>query len=328
MKRKMPNPTNLLIKISRPEFLPANSSSLIIGFAWGLALPADLMWEIIIPIILAFSTITLVAAYAAQINTLCDYEQDIKDQTKQDLVAAISQYNSRKLRIIMISELSLSLVSLFLLILLEGKPLMLVLWAAAVFLAFAYSSPPLRLKARGILAPISLVLVLSILPVTFVAYSFTNTLGPAFWLFLSGQALTVYGVIVPAEIRDYFVDKKMGISTFTVLLGLAKASVLGIALLTIGGILCGLGLGFKLIIGALPLLTAFLTIMGAAYLYILAKYSKLLNLSRKHKDASAEKQQVLERQIIEISAKNPKWITLITQAIVLMCIVLLVSKLI
>jgi hypothetical protein len=53
-------------------------------------------------------------------------------------------------------------------------------------------------------------LVLSVLPVTFIAYVFTTTLSYAFFLFLFGQALTVYGVIVPAEIRDYFGDKKNG----------------------------------------------------------------------------------------------------------------------
>ena len=34
----------------------------------------------------------------------------------------------------------------------------------------------------------------------------------------------------------------------------------------------------------------------------------------------------LEQEIVSIALKNPKWITLVTQTIVLMCIVLLASK--
>lgn len=142
----------------------------------------------------------------------------------------------------MIVELASSVVTLSLLVWLDEKPAMFLLWAAAVFLAHAYSAAPLRLKSRGILAPFTLICVLSILPVTFVAYSFSAILDAAFWLFLAGQALTVYGVIVPPEIRDFFSDKKMGVNTFTVQIGLTKASVLGMLLLGDGGVLCAAGL--------------------------------------------------------------------------------------
>ncbi len=47
----MPNNIKLLFKISRPEFLPANSASLFIGVAWGLTLPLDLLWGLAIPIV-------------------------------------------------------------------------------------------------------------------------------------------------------------------------------------------------------------------------------------------------------------------------------------
>ncbi|MCJ7609358.1 hypothetical protein MUP00_06785, partial [Candidatus Bathyarchaeota archaeon] len=66
-----------LITISRPEFLPANSASLIIGVAWGLTSPVGLLWGLGVPLALSYSVITLVAAYAAQINSLSDYELDL-----------------------------------------------------------------------------------------------------------------------------------------------------------------------------------------------------------------------------------------------------------
>lgn len=316
----------LLHTVSRPEFLPANSASLIIGLSWGLTLPVDIIWGLIIPLALAFAVITLVAAFAAQINTLSDYKLDLKDESKKELVQAMSQLGPKKVKIAMLAELSASLVLLLVLYLLQGKIALLLMWMTAVFFAYSYSAPPLRLKSRSWFAVITLVIVLSILPVTFVTYVFTTALDYSFFLFLSGQALTVYAVIVPAEIRDYFGDKAMGTVTMTVRLGLIKASLLGMSLLSIGGTLCGVGLILRLTYSSLPILSAFLAVMAVTYLYVLGKYWKLYNLSKLL--GASENQNSTEQKIVQLAAKNPKWITLITQTIVLVCLVLLAAKLI
>jgi 4-hydroxybenzoate polyprenyltransferase len=226
----------------------------------------------------------------------------------------------------MFAEIALSLLPLSLLIYLQQKPEMFLFWLAAVFLAYAYSAPPLRLKSRGILAVLSLLIVLSILPITFVTYVFTTSLTLPFWLFLIGQALTVYGIIIPAEIRDYFVDKKMGITTNTVRLGLIKASVFGIVLLVMGGILAATGLTMYFAQTSYPWLTIFLIILGVAYVHILRKYWKLYTLSKQRVTVAVDKQQPLEEEIVKIAADNPKWITPITQVIMIMCIIILASK--
>ena len=144
-----------------------------------------------------------------------------------------------------------------------------------VFLAYTYSAPPLRLKSRSWLAVIALLIVLSILPILFVYHTFSSKLNPFFLLFLSGQALTVYSVIIPAEIRDYWGDKALGIETMTVKLGLVKASLFALILLSTGGILCGTGLFLKLASGTYPALTVLLLIMVVAYYNILRKYKPL-----------------------------------------------------
>ena len=311
--------------MSRPEFLPANSASLIIGLSWGLTLPVDIILGLVIPLALAFAVITLIAAFAAQINTLSDYQLDLKDESKKEIVQALSQLNRGTLKMVMVVELSLSLVLLLLLALIQAKLELTFFWLAAVFFAYSYSAPPLRLKSRAFFAVITLLLVLSVLPVTFVTYVFTTALDYSFFLFLLGQALTVYGVIVPAEIRDYFGDKAMGTTTMTVKLGLTKASALGISLLSVGGILCGVGFILRIAYSSLPLLGAFLAVMAVAYLYILGKYWKLYNLSKSL--GASENQSVTEQEIVQLAAKNPKWITLVTQTIVVMCLVLLATKL-
>ena len=55
----------LLTIAGRPEFLPANSASLVIGISWGLTLPVDVINGLVVPLMLTFAVITLVAAFAA-----------------------------------------------------------------------------------------------------------------------------------------------------------------------------------------------------------------------------------------------------------------------
>jgi 4-hydroxybenzoate polyprenyltransferase len=314
----------LLLTISRPEFIPANSASLIIGLSWGIKFPVDEIWGLLVPVVLVFAIISLVAAVAAQVNTLADYELDITDSRKKELVEAMKSVGRSKVKTLVVIELLLSLTFIILLWLLDEKPLLLFMWAVAVFLAYAYSSPPLRLKSRSWLAVFTLIIVLSILPVSFVYRAFTSELDPLFFLFLSGQALTVYGVIVPAEIRDYFRDKSMGIQTMTVKLGLVNSSIFSIMLLSIGGILAGTGLSLKLLHGSHPMLIVSVFVMAVVYGFILRKYKRLYSLSKKY--IALENSGFDAQEIENLSAQNPKWITAITQTIVFMCIVLLVSK--
>lgn len=311
------------LKVSRPEFLPANSASLIIGLAWGLTLPLDIFAGLVVPLVLAFAVISLVGAFAAHINTMADYELDKNDETKKDLVVAMAHVGKSKLKKLMVLELSLSLFFLLILTFSQGKLAFVFLWAVAAFLAYAYSAAPLRFKSRSLAAPITLMIVLSILPVTFVTYAFTPAPDWFFFVFLAGQALTVYGVIVPAEIRDYFSDKATGTVTMTVRLGLVKASLLGLALLTVGGSLCAAGFTLKLSAISLPFLSVLLVVMAAGYAYVLSKYWKLLHLSRR---LGNSQQPAVEQEIVDLAAKNPKWITIVTQTIVFMSIVLLIAK--
>ena len=314
----------LLAIVSRPEFLPANTASLIIGISWGINPPLDLTWGLVIPATLVFAIITLVSAIAAQVNTMFDYELDLKDSHKKELVQAMSSLGRSKLKSFIIVEFLLSATFIFLLFLIQGKPALLFMWVTAVFLAYSYSAPPLRLKSKAWLAMVTLLIVLSILPISFVYHTFTTELDSFFLLFLAGQALTVYGVIVPAEIRDYWGDKEMGMKTLTVRLGLVKASFLGVVLLSTGGILCGTGFFLRLVCGLHPTLTVSLLVMAVAYGFVLKKYMTLYYLSKDY--VSLNGLSSTAQDIIALSAHNPQWITLITQTIVFMSIILLVGK--
>jgi 4-hydroxybenzoate polyprenyltransferase len=228
----------LLGTVSRAEFLLPNLGSLIMGLAWGASPPLGLINGLIL-IILSFVVINLSSAIGAQANTLSDYELDLKDDRKRQLVQAMDSFGKKRLRTLLIGEFILTLILVSLFMLIQGRPILLLMWIAGISLGYAYSAPPMRLKSRSWLAPVTLILVLAILPVLFAYYTFASELNVFFLLSLSGLALTVYAVIIPTEIRDYFGDKAMNIETMTVRLGLARASFLGIVLLAAGAIMTG-----------------------------------------------------------------------------------------
>jgi len=133
----------------------------------------------------------------------------------------------------------------------------------------------------------------------------------------------VYSVIIPTEIRDYFGDRSMGVETMTVRLGLVKASLLSMILINVGGMLCGTAFFLKFFYRPYPILNGFLLFIVVAIFYVLRQYKKLYSLSKKYETI---KKDSIAEEIIDLAAHNPKWITVVTQSLVLMSIVLLVEK--
>lgn len=313
----------LLATVSRAEFLLPNLGSLIMGLAWGASPPLGLISGVML-VAVSFTVINLSSAIGAQVNTLFDYELDLKDDRKRQLVQAMGFIGQKRLKIIVIAEFIFTLVLVSLFMLVQGKPILLVMWIVGIILGCAYSAPPLRLKSRSWAAPVTLILVLAVFPVLFAYYILTYEMNPFFLLSLACLSLTVYGVIIPTEVRDYFGDKRMGIVTMTVHLGLVNASLLAIALLIIGAMLTGTAFLLEWTYRQRSLLSLLLLAIPVAVLFVLRKLIMLYALSKQY--VSSENQSSLAEDIISLSAHNPQWIMLVTQTYSLMSIVLLVSK--
>jgi 4-hydroxybenzoate polyprenyltransferase len=313
----------LLATVSRAEFLLPNLGSLIMGLAWGASPPLGLINGVIL-VVLSFAIINLSSAIGAQANSLSDYELDLKDDRKRQLVQAMDSLGQKRLKTLLIIEFIFTLVLVSLFMLIQEKPIQLLMWIVGISLGYAYSAPPLRLKSRSWVAPVTLILVLAVFPVLFAYYTFTSEMNPFFLLSLTGLAFTVYGVIVPTEIRDYFGDKAMGIETMTVRLGLVKASFLGIVLLTAGAIFTGTAFFLEWAYGQHPWLSVILLAIPVTVLFVLRKFKRLYSLSKEH--VSSKNSRSVEQEIVSLSAHNPQWIMLVTQTYSLMSIILLMSK--
>jgi 1,4-dihydroxy-2-naphthoate octaprenyltransferase len=312
----------LLGIVSRAEFILPNLGSLIMGLAWG-ATSSTSVGDLVVLIVLSFSVINLSSAIGAQANTVSDRELDSRDERKKQLVEATNSFGVNRLRKVLIAEFAVAFVLVFLFMLLEQKPILLVLWIVGIGLGCEYSFPPLRLKARSWLAPVSLILVLAFFPVLFAYYSFTAEMNPFFLLSLTGLALTVYGVIVPTEIRDYFGDKAMGIETLTVHIGLVKASMVAMALLTVGAGLTAIAFLLQFFYAQHLFLAVLLVAIPVAGFVVLREFRKLHSLA---KECAISESHTLEEKIVGLSAHNPRWIMIITQTYSIISIALLLSK--
>ena len=158
----------------------------------------------------------------------------------------------------------------------------------------------------------------------FAYYTFTTEMNSNFLISLAGLALTIYGVIIPTEIRDYFGDKAMGIETMTVRLGLVKASLLGIVLLTAGAMLTGTAFLLEWVSVGHTWLTVALLAIPVVVLCVLGKFGKLFSLSKEH--ATSNNPDSVAEDIVSLSANNPRWIMLVTQTYSFISITLLLSR--
>ena len=319
----MPNPIRLLITISRAEFLLPNLGSLIMGLAWGVTQAISLT-NLFLLIALSFMIINISSAIGAQINTFSDYELDLKDDRKKNLIYALESFGKNRIKTVLLIEFILTLILVIIFMFIRKNPILLLMWIVGISLGWIYSAPPVRLKSRSWLAPLSLILVLGIFPVMFAYLTFTSILQPLFLLALAGLTITIYGVIIPTEIRDYFGDKEMDIDTMTVHLGLVKASIGCMVLISLGGILFASAYLIEWLNGPRPFLSILLLIIPIAVIFVLSKIRKLYILSKEFMKNSGN--DALKDKIIAISADNPKWIMIITQTYSLLSIILLINK--
>ncbi|MDH5374944.1 MAG: UbiA family prenyltransferase [Candidatus Bathyarchaeota archaeon] len=169
----------MLGTVSRAEFLLPNLGSLIMGLAWGV-MPPIRVDDLVVLIVLFFAIINLSSAIGAQANTLFDRELDSKDDRKKQLVEAMASFGANRLKELLTIEFALTLILVFLFMLIQQKPILLLMWIVGISLGYFYSAPPFRIKSRSWLAPVTLILVLAIFPVLFAYYTFTSEMNPFF----------------------------------------------------------------------------------------------------------------------------------------------------
>jgi len=218
--------------ISRAEFLLPDLGSIIMGLSLGFNSAPNIVSLVMLILVFFCSNQSELGNWRPSKHYLW-LHLGHQWWTQNNIVTALSKFGQARLKAIMSFEAVIAFLWFFCSCWILEK------WFCYYVdyrnhVRYFYSAPPLRIKSRSWLAPITLILVLAVLPVLFEYFIFVGELTPLFLISLIGLGLTVYAVIVPTGIRDYFGDKVMKVETVKVRIGLVNASLLSMILLASG----------------------------------------------------------------------------------------------
>lgn len=232
--------TNFLL-ICRANVQVVSFATATLGVLLGADILEDVLnWDVLVYVLLFFVLIT----FACNINCFCDVEVD--SLRKKDLYKAVSYFGKIKMKALLSIEIAIAiLLSIFLS--LRGHLEVAILAIAGLFLGWSYSSLPLRIKSKGIIGPAPVILGVYVLPILAGYLLVNKNLTLFFLLFVVGYALMNLGINLVNTCEDYGEDKKLGITTFALELGLRRTLNLAFVTTAFGGILalaCLFTIGF------------------------------------------------------------------------------------
>ena len=211
------------LTVSRARIQIVSLASALLGPSMAASSMSDLMsTDVLLFILLFYITVT----FSCNIN--CYYDRDVDRLYKKDLYFATERLGKR-LNYIMATE-AVSGLTISLILILRGRWITGSLGVLGLFLAYAYSSPPFRVKRRGLISPVPVMVGVYVLPII-AGYATISTEFPVlFWAFLTGYFFLNLGINLVNAAEDADVDSRAGIETLAVRLGVKRT--LGIAVLS------------------------------------------------------------------------------------------------
>jgi 1,4-dihydroxy-2-naphthoate octaprenyltransferase len=206
---------NFLI-VSRANIQIASLPTATLGVALAAKNWADIFN---MPVLLFIILFFIILTYSCNINCLSK---------------AVKSIEISKLKILVTMELIFAGIIIISLCILK-KEIIYLLAFLGITCGYIYSTPPLRVKKRGILSPLPVMFGLYFLPVIAGWFIVTNQISAFIILFGMGYALIMQGITFINTCEDYKEDMISGILTFAHVLGIRKILLLGSRFVLIGG---------------------------------------------------------------------------------------------
>lgn len=201
----------------------------------GAALAAPTIREVFtLPVFLYLLLTHALITFACLVNSL--YDREVDRRHKVSIARAVERLGVRRMNILILMSVGI-VVLLSVILALWGRPLYLL---AIPFLGigYAYSAPPLRLKAKGMWGVLAVGIGLYTLPLLGGWALFRLDPNPLFILFVIGYAGLNEGITLVNTCEDYSEDRKEGITTAAHLLGLRITLHLAWVLVLFGSTAC------------------------------------------------------------------------------------------
>jgi 4-hydroxybenzoate polyprenyltransferase len=266
----------------------------------GLFLAATQITDLHIFCLVFFILYMLLITFACNINSYFDYEVDKK--YKVYLADAVDALGKKTIRILLIME-AILISALIIVLIIYGYLIVGIIATLGFLSSIIYSSTPLRLKKRGILSAIPVIIGLYLFPVL----GGWLMVSPIFTIFsiifICGYALINEGITLVNTAEDYNEDLSENIKTWAHFFGIKTTIRLASILTLLGGVSCIIGLLLKL----LPYISSnWSFIIGCVFFGI-----SILTITFTSKDIYQVGQEADLKESAKIHArKMPKWFIL------------------
>ena len=194
--------------------IPALLALLFIPFS------SQYMFDVIISLLIWYGAHFI----GAQINNISDYDSDKK--FKSYISDSLYYFGEKKVKQMIIVEVIIVSALAIGMTIVRRQPMLMILWLVGLFFAYAYSMKPFNFKSRTIMNPITLALVLYLIPMLFsyllIAREFHE---------MPVITIVIFGVqMVPMffmdEISDYEEDKDANVKNPCVTFGRRKTIII------------------------------------------------------------------------------------------------------
>lgn len=220
--------------ISRANIQVASLPTALIGPVLAAGKLSEL-WDA--DLLLFVALFFVVLTFACNLNCLADAEVD--ELHKRAMSGAVRSMGKSRIKRILAAEALVALaIAAALAVSKEEEAIVLAAGAlAALGLALVYSAPPLRVKGRGWLSPLPVVLGLYALPPLGGWYLVRGRLGGEIIVFALGYALLMEGLTIVNTCEDHPEDASTGLRTLAHAFGIRRTLALGARLTGAGGII-------------------------------------------------------------------------------------------
>jgi len=220
-----------LLIVSRANIQLTSLPTAAIGMTLAANSGRDLVrLTVLLYVILFFTLLT----YACNLNCLSDLGVD--EKYKKRMSEAVRSVGIPRLKFIMGLELAVSAAIIVWLAVLKHNPLFL-LAGLGILGGTAYSAPPLRIKKRGVVSFLPVLLCLYFLPVAGGWFLMTERLSLFIMAFAFGYASIMQGITFINMCEDYREDEASQIKTLAHVIGVRRTLSLGAAMVLAGGTL-------------------------------------------------------------------------------------------
>ncbi len=282
-----------LLTVSRAKIQMVSLASALLGPSMAASTFSDLLnTNVLLFMALFYITVT----FSCNIN--CYYDRDVDRLYKKELYFATKRLGKR-LEYIMAMEVVLG-IAISIMLIISGKWLAGSLGLLGMFLAYAYSAPPLRVKAKGALSPIPVMVGIYILPIIAGYSVISMDFNPPFWLFLAGYFFLNLGINLVNAAEDIDVDSKMGIETLAVKLG-ARSTLKIAAISQAFGLLAPISMFIYLNDKCLIVLVFFVLALLKAF----QTFHEILRISRSEDPLKAAKEGGKKVPVWFVSTRYP-----------------------